>query len=755
MPAQPQIMLPSAPSLRRPSRLGVVAGLWLVLAVVVAYLNTLSVPFFFDDLSAIDENPTIRQWWRLDQVLSPPSDGSAVTGRPLLNFTFAVNYAISGRSPVSYHLGNIALHSGAALMLFGVVGLTLVRGLSTGVPDRQTTFTAFFVALLWAVHPLQTESVTCVAQRTELLVGFFYLLTLYCFLRSTEGKHPVGWSVASVFACLLGMASKEVMVSAPLVVFLFDRTFVAGSFSQAWRRRRGYYVALGSTWLLLFALVAGAGGSRGSAAGFGLGVSSWAYLLKQCEAIVLYLRLSLWPHPLVVDYGTDVVHRLLPVLPQACLVVTLFGGTLLALWKRPWLGFLGIWFFAILSPSSSFIPLVSQTMAEHRMYLPLAALTTLGVLGVRTFLRRGSLSILSAVAVGFVVISIWRNRDYRSDLSIWEVTVAQRPGNGRAQSNLADAYKARGRLREAATGYAEALRLDPNQPETLNNWGLVLLDQGRTAEAVATFERTLVLKPNFADAMTNLGNAMTKAGRADEALRWFEGAVRAKPHLVPALSNLAGALVQAGRYPEAMVHAKRALELKPDYVLARSNLAVALLRGGRTAEAVPQYEILLKAHPGDGSAHNNLGSAYYILDRAQEAIPHYEQAVTLDPQNGSYRNNLAGALFRVGRKEAAVEQYRASLRLAPEDLETRANLALVLAQLDRPHEAVVEYEGVLSRDPNHGMAHFGLGQSLYALQRRTEAMEHLATAVRLLPAFEPARVLFDRVREVESAPPQP
>ena len=195
---------------------------------------------------------------------------------------------------------------------------------------------ALAAAALWALHPLQTESVTCIAQRTESLCGLFYLLTLYAFARATllavqpapgwSALTPTRWLVLSVLSCLLGMATKEVMVTAPVLVFLFDRTFVARSFAAAWRARRSYYVALAATWLGLLALLFLGSGARGASAGFGLGVTGWTYLLKQGEAVLLYLRLAVWPYPLVLDYGTAVGRPDLPFLGQGLAVVALLLG---------------------------------------------------------------------------------------------------------------------------------------------------------------------------------------------------------------------------------------------------------------------------------------------------------------------------------------------------------------------------------------------------------------------------------------------
>ena len=250
---------------------------------------------------------------------------------------------------------------------------------------------ALAIAIIWAVHPLQTASVTYVIQRAESLFGLFYLLTLYCFVRGVDSPRAVLWYAGSVAACLLGMASKEVMVSAPLMVLFYDRAFVGGSFREALRRRYGLYLALAGTWLLLGFMVAWSG-TRGNSSGFGIGVGCWEYLCTQFGAILNYLKLCVWPCPLVFDYGNYIAENVLEI--AVCGVVVVLAGlaTVVALWRWPKVGFLGVWFFAIFAPTTSFIPEL-QTVAEHRMYLPLAAVVTglvvAGCLVGRRLVQRG------------------------------------------------------------------------------------------------------------------------------------------------------------------------------------------------------------------------------------------------------------------------------------------------------------------------------------------------------------------------------
>jgi len=661
------------------------AGAGLVLAAAAAYHNSLGGPFVFDDVPAILENPSIRQLWPLGPVLAPALVGGlTVSGRPLVNLSLALNHTLGGEAVVGYHLVNLIIHALAGLALFGVVRRTWAR-----FQPAEALPAAFCVALLWLLHPLQTAAVTYIVQRAESLVALCYLLTLYGFIRMVE-KPEAGsrkpktrlWATISIVSCLAGMASKEVMVTAPLLVLLYDRTFAAGTFREAWRQRWRFYLTLAGTWLLLAWLVAGTAG-RGGTAGFGTTVGPWSYLLTQCQAIVHYLRLSVWPQPLVFDYGTGTVSRLGEVWPQALLLVTLAAGTLLALVRRPVWGFVGAWFFLILAPSSSIVPVASQTMAEHRMYLPLAAVLALVVAGLQARLGRRSVIVCGLIAAVFVGLTLRRNTDYRSEVGLWTDTVAKQPANGRAHNNLGKAVYASGRPEEALPHYVEAIRLQPAVPEPHYNLGLALARLNRPAEAMSRYEEALRLQPSYPEAHNNLGNVLLAAGRLDEAGVHYEEAVRLKPGFAEAHGNLANVRLEQGRGAEAVRHGEEAVRLDPRAAPFRYNLGNALVQARRLPEALVQYEEALRLKPDYADVANNLGNVLVELGRLPEAATAYERAVRLDPDYADPRRNLTVLLTQLGRLPEAVAHLQAYVRLRPGDQAARAELAR-LERLARP-----------------------------------------------------------------------
>ena len=216
----------------------------IVLAVAAVYATSVSGPFILDDYAAIVNNPSIRQLWNLPRLLVPPPE-LPVSGRPMANVSFALTYAMNGLQPWAYHLWNIGLHACCALVLLGIVRRTMETPVDPHAP-RWPRGAAFAAALVWAVHPLNSDAVDYLTQRTELLVGLFFLLTLYCSVRALAAARPQRWETLAVIACALGMGSKESMVSAPLIVVLYDRMFLFESFSgdhergartPAWRPR--------------------------------------------------------------------------------------------------------------------------------------------------------------------------------------------------------------------------------------------------------------------------------------------------------------------------------------------------------------------------------------------------------------------------------------------------------------------------------------------------------------------------------------
>jgi protein O-mannosyl-transferase len=604
---------PASPALR--ARPAVLAAGILAVAALVVFHNSLGGGFIFDDGPTVLENESIRDFKQVRAVLSPPP-GAGVGGRPVANVSYALNYAFGGLDPRGYRTTNLAIHLLSALVLFGIVRRTLRL---PGVPQRlgrAADGLALAVAGLWMLHPLQTAVVSYVSQRTEGLMALLYLLTLYTFVRGAADVDArpgrTGWLVASVASCALAMASKEVAVTAPVLVLLYDRTFLSGTWREAWQRRRMYYSALAATWLLLAALMLGSRVTE-RGVGFGLGVSAFRYVLTEASAVLTYLKLTVWPNPLVFDYGWAFVTANATAVLRLVACVGLVGACVWLLRRRPAIGFMAAWVLLILAPTSSIVPIIQQPIAESRMLLPLAGATALMVTAAHAALGRRVWPLLIVTALALGRLAAWRNADYRDPIALWSDTIEKRPANPRAHSNLAGALLAAGDFAAAYRHASAALRLEPGFGDAHTNAGAALLALGRPNEAHPHLLVVAKAQPDSSDAQFNLGNALHHAGRAAEALPHYESALRLNPRHPKALNNASVAYFDLGRFDEAIARAQAATQVDPNYVDAHYNLGNALLAARRPAEAIAAYEAALRLQPDFPSATRNLATARTLL----------------------------------------------------------------------------------------------------------------------------------------------
>lgn len=594
-----------------------VAVILLSLAGCLVYGNNLNGEFIFDDYQAIVNNREVNNLFPIWHLLNPAPD-TPLSARPVPAISFALNYMYGGLDVRGYHLVNNLIHLCSALILFFLIRNTLMLPQFSPRFRQRENLYALAVSILWLVHPLNTEAVNYLVQRTELLMGFFYLLTLHLSIQGFSSGRP-GWLSAAVLACALGMASKEVMVSAPLLVLLYDRLFIAGSFRSALSRRRIFYIALATTWLVILYYQMESP-RKGSVALDYANLTTLDYLLTQTTVVFHYLRLAFWPSPLVLDSQDWPIMRNF----SSTLIVP---GTLLAFWvgitcsgvlKGRWWSFPGVWFFAILAPTSSFLPILTETVAERRMYLPLIAVLVLILFALDEIWRKitappalrsnfaKATSLLLLAFMTFVLgYRTWdRNKDYSTAVTIWEDTVDKRPGNARARDNLGKALFEKGLYNEAIIQFREALRLysatqsNANLGEIYSVLGVALSQLDKFQEALTMHQRSLELLPQDAMMPFRLGNTYLKADDLENAAISFRKAIALNPNFAAAQGNLGMLLMQKGDYNAAEQHLQTLLKLIPDDAAPYTILADLRILQGRTDEAIQLYRQALKKASG-------------------------------------------------------------------------------------------------------------------------------------------------------------
>jgi tetratricopeptide (TPR) repeat protein len=476
---------------------------------------------------------------------------------------------------------------------------------------------ALAIALIWAVHPLNSEVVDYITERSESMMALAFLATVYASARALGSVHRNAWQALAVAACGLGMGCKESMVTMPIAIVLYDATLVFDSFAMAIRARWRFYGALAATWLILAALLQT--GARVHSAGFSTDVSPWTYLLNQAVMLVRYLRLSVWPSSLVVNYGWPQPLTLAAVFPSALFIVVLVAVTAFALRRWPRLGFLGAWFFLTLAPTSSILPIATEVGAERRMYLPLIALVGLFMVGLAWLSRRPArgraiaIAVVPVLATALGATTLARNREYASPLGLAETVLARWPTPSA----------------EAAVGQELAII-------------------GRHDEAIA---RLRAAAPGFPRAYYHLGGELFNQGRIDDAVPALQNFVRFEPQLaeaVPARTMMGRAFMLQQRWREAEEQLRLVLSMapsrSPEQTTALGFLADTLFAEQKFAEARSAYVTYLGERPTDAGAMTNLAVSLSALGRLDESVSAFRRAVEMNPGDALARRNLAMAL---------------------------------------------------------------------------------------------------------------
>ncbi len=617
-------MVPPRPQAKPHSK----AGLWALAAVGALalagavwwlYGPASGYPFVFDDQGTIVDNLSIRRLWPPVGTEEAPGPlcaprTTAVHGRPLVNLSFAVNYALGGLNPIGYRHFNMAIHLVTALLLWAIVTRTLQLDFFAGRFERIAGVLGFASALVWALHPVNTESVVYVTQRTESMMGMFYLATLYSALHywsaQSTGSRTL-WLITAATACIAGMLCKEMAASAPAMCLLYERTFLTGSFRRAVRRSWPLYAGLLLSWFPVIFL--NFGGPRTPASGFGRGVAAYEWWLTQTEVFFLYLKLAVWPWPLVIHYQIPYLHTFGEAWPWVLSAATLAFATCALVYRQTSAGFVATWFVAVLSPTLV-IPLVNEIAAERRLYVPLAAVAPFLIAGgyavVQYFGNRFGrkalaptityFALTASLAVGFAILCSHRLASYRQELFLWQDAVRHQPEDPMAQFNL----------------------------------GTLLAETGRIPEAIPHLEAAVRLDSDSAQAQFNLARALEQVGQSQKAFEHYQATVDLQSDHAAAHYNLARLLEEDGRPQDALTHYEQAVAAKPDFSEARGNLGILLLGAGRTEEAIRQFEAALKEKEDFGNC-LNLASAYSMVHRRDQAIRLAERALNLARHDGN------------------------------------------------------------------------------------------------------------------------
>ncbi len=597
-------------------------ALLLVLGTIFVYRPAFEAGFIWDDDDHLTENQAVVAPDGLRQIWS-----SVAVSRyyPLTLTSFWAQQKLWGLTPAPYHVVTVAIHALNAALLFLILRRLEVAG-------------AWVAAALWAVHPVNVESVAWITELKNTQSLFFFLLAIRCWLRQEQRL-----SFLAGTAALLSKPSTVVLPAVLLLMVWWQH--------GRWRARdflRVTPVAVLAAGMSLLAIVE----QRGHVAR--TGAAEWTLTLAQRvvlagEAVWFYAARLFWPVPTMFVYprwDLDADRWQAWVLPAALVA----GGICLWRWRRnAWArpAVFGAGYFAIgLLPVLGFFDVYYfrySYVADHFQYLASIGFLTLIVAGIARLLRhpaaRAVVAGLMLVVLGFM--SWQRAGLFHNEEQLWRDTLDKNPAAWIAHNNL----------------------------------GLILVDQGRVEEAVTHYRTALGLRPHSAETHLNLASALEKLERRAEAEPHYREAIRLQPSDAVSHYNLARLLADQGRPDEALAHYRQAIEHQPDDAPAHFNLANLLAEQGATAQAVPHFESALRIDPGHAKAHTNLANLLAAQGRVQPALAHYREAVRLQPDLFEAHNNLAVLLAGLGKFDEAIPHFRKAVQLRPDLAEVQAALA--------------------------------------------------------------------------------
>ena len=570
---------------------GVFVGNLLCLAVlaitsVAVYYNSLSNGFVFDDYVVIVENKHLNDF--RNSLPSFFNDsyfkiaGDEASYRPLATLSYFLIHSFAGLNPFYFHLASVFLHTLNVILVYFLISLLL--------EDR---FKALLAALLFACHPVLTEAVDCIAFNEDLLAAFFILLAFILYVKAVD-KRPVGPAhLLSLFFFFCGLLSKEMAISLPALILLYDLTFkeVAGqglsvkhiltTLKIRWSFYTGYALVAILYLLLRFIIIVNPAG--GNMHHFGSLLKRLVYLPYH---IFSFVKLAIAPYNLNVDYVYSYPHGFFEFSNLIGLVIIL-GLVVLSFlaYRRAKEIFFGIWWFLIaLFPVYNIIEIFNP-LAERYLYIPIFGFCLIlpnilyrifnKMLNRTLFVRTATLLVVIAAASAYATITIGRNKDWKDDFSLWSKTVLQSPGSGIAHGGLGRAYHERGQLNEAIVEFQKAVRLLPNHFKAYYILGVVYDQKGDYRNAIDNYKKSIAINPEFAD--------------------------------------------------------------------AHYNLAILYHKQGLMADAIRQYKKVIELMPEDYEAHNDLGVAYAVEGKLQQAVSEWQKVLQIDPANKSARDNISKA----------------------------------------------------------------------------------------------------------------
>ncbi|MGE5750817.1 MAG: tetratricopeptide repeat protein [Nitrospirota bacterium] len=656
-----------------------VHGALIIILCLAAYSNTFHVPFQFDDPRSISEVPYVRDMHQFPNPLT--------LQRAVGFFTFALNYRLHGTDVVGYHIVNLVIHIMNAFLVYALIVLSFRTPVLKGSQlTKHAKPIAFFSALLFTVHPIQTQAVTYIAQRFASLATLFFLLSLVAYLRSRipavanqSNRRFLIWYGVSLLSAVLAMKTKEIAFTLPVMIALYEFLFLEGTT----KKRILLLLPLLLTMTIIPLNLLGTARPLGDmlndiseATRLQTTVSRGEYLITEFTVLATYLRLLFFPVNQNLDYDYPIFESFLTpeVVFSFLLLVLIIGMGVYLLYRdrhSPGAGRIAafgiFWFFITLSVESSIIP-IADVIFEHRLYLPsvgffLACTTAIfwGVDRLKARLAKAEQVVLIALAIAVLVfagLTYARNIVWQSEVSLWEDVIRKSPMKARGYNGLGLAYFNMGRYDMAIEAFTSAITLYPTYGVAFNNIGNAYFRSGLYDRAIDAQTKAITIEPDNAIFRDNRGLSYSAIGAYDRAVDDFAKAIALDPSYAKSYHNLGFVYHSRGLYRQAIEEYTRAISLDPGNAVFRSNRGLAYAAGGEYERAIEDQTTAIALNPDFAAAYIGRGTAYGLQGRYDEAIADFTRAISLDPGNALYYASRGVAFLRAGRRAEALADFK-------------------------------------------------------------------------------------------------
>jgi protein O-mannosyl-transferase len=710
----------------------------------------------YDDALYVTSNPYVQAGLTRDGVAWAFGrvHGEGTYWHPVTWLSHMADCQLYGLRAWGHHLTSVLIHAVNALLVF------LVFSRMTGSYWRCAALAALF-----AVHPIQVDSVAWVSERKNLLSAFFWLLTTWAYVRYIECRRqscrrsPV-WYLLSLAFFALGLMSKPVLVTLPFVLLLLDywplrrmqnaecrmqnerardTQHATRNTQQATRHPPQSQIANRKSQILFplvleklpFLALAAASSLITLLSHRALGMLEGSNLplnLRLENAVTSYVRYLakiVWPSRLAVFYPYQSTW---PIWELAGCALVLLAVSALAIGtarRRPWLLVGWFWFLGVLLPFSGLVQAGVQAMADRFMYIPIIGLLLFVLWGlheVSEHMRYEGIVVWAASAAAVMACLVLTHQQLRywtDSEALFRHALAVTANNYLAHNNLGCALDQKGQNEEAMREYLEALKIKPEFADAHNNLGVALGKRGQLDEAIRQIEEALRLRGNEGNYHYNFGVALAKQGQRDDAIREFQEAIRLQPYYADAHNDLGTALGEKGQLVDAARHFREAIRLKPTGAEACNNLGMTMLKQGQLEEAVRQFEQAVRLKPDFALAHRRLGSALDQKGLIDDAISQYQEAVRLEPNDVNAHYSLGSLLARKRQLDDAIRQFQEAIRLKPDSAVAHNSLGAVLVEKGQMDEAIRQFENALRLKPDYPTASNNLRKA-FLKEGRTE-----------------------------------